>query len=163
MPKRIDKSSRSRGEHFRGQHRFEHWCVDNQIYFITARCRDRVPALLLDEAKRIFLERFEHYTKKYDFIPWVTSVLDNHYHTLGYCTTGANLKEMMQRIHGSTAKLINDLNEAHGVDWSTHAARPASSGSRPGRLVPFWRDTKERVPILVESSVGDSCRGDDRF
>lgn len=38
------KSSYSPHEHHQGRHRFEHWYVDNQVYFITARCADRFPA-----------------------------------------------------------------------------------------------------------------------
>ncbi len=42
-------------------------------------------------------------------MPWVTSLLDNHYHTVGYLKVGKNLGKMMQRLHGSVAKLVNDL------------------------------------------------------
>ena len=34
--------------------------------------------------------------------------MDNHYHTLGYLREGQRLPSMMQRIHGSVAKLVND-------------------------------------------------------
>ena len=38
MRKRIQKSSYSTRERYQGGgHRFEHWYVDNQVYFITAR------------------------------------------------------------------------------------------------------------------------------
>ncbi|MBI1373583.1 MAG: hypothetical protein GC159_12715 [Phycisphaera sp.] len=120
MPKRIDKFSRTRRERSSRGHRFEHWYVDNQVYFITARCRDRFPALAADEAKSIFWARFEHYTAQAAFEPWVVSVLDNHYHALGYNTSGDAIKSMMQRLHGSVAKLVNDL--------------------LPERRDDFWRD-----------------------
>lgn len=103
------KSSGTKTKVFRGQHRFEHWYLDNQVYFISARCRERFPALACEEAKKVFWERFDHYTHEYEFYPWVTSVLDNHYHTLGYLRTGENLGKLMQRLHGSVAKLVNDL------------------------------------------------------
>jgi len=45
--------------------------------------------------------------------------MDNHYHTLGYLRDGKQLGMMMQRIHGSVAKLVNDL--------------------LPQRARPFWR------------------------
>ena len=48
----------------------------------------------------------------------VTTLLDTHYHTLGYLSLGSNLGPMMQRIHGSVAKLVNDTLEV--------------------RLFPFW-------------------------
>lgn len=108
---------------YRGQHRREHWYIDNQVYFITARCRDRFPAFAREDAKAVFWDRFEHYTQAYGFTPWVTSLLNNHYHTLGYLRLGDNLGPMMQRLHGSVAKLVNDTLEAHGQP----------------RLKPFWR------------------------
>jgi REP element-mobilizing transposase RayT len=124
MPKRITRITRSRNAQFEDRHRFEHWNVDNQVYFITARCRDRFPALATDRAKEIFWDRFTHYTREYEFFPWVTSLLDNHYHTIGYLRRGETLTKMMQRIHGSVAKLVNDL--------------------LPERRHEFWRDAKGR-------------------
>jgi len=83
MYRRLSKSSRSSGETYEGKHRFEHWYLDNQVYFITARCRDQFPAFESEQAKLIFWGRFEHYCKEFQFEPWVTSLLDNHYHNLG--------------------------------------------------------------------------------
>ena len=118
--RRFRKSSSSSVHHFQGQHRFEHWYLDNQMYFITARCRDRYRAFESEEAKQVFWDRFDHYTSAYGFTPCVTALLNNHYHTLGYLKIGANLGVMMQRIHGSVAKLVNDV--------------------LPERRVPFWRE-----------------------
>jgi hypothetical protein len=105
---------------YQGQRRFEHWYRDHQVYFITARCRDRYLAFASEEAKRVFWDRFEHYTREALFTPWVTSLLNNHYHILGYCKTGELLGPMMRKLHGSVAKLVNDL--------------------LPERRVPFWED-----------------------
>ena len=129
------KSSGTGNKHFNGKHRFEHWYRDNQVYFITARCRNRLPAFHSDTAKEIFWDRFDHYTQHYDFVPWVTSLLDNHYHTLGYMRIGENLGPMMQRLHGSVAKLVND--------------------QLPSRLTPFWGDHKH-------SDYMDGCIRDER-
>jgi hypothetical protein len=135
MAKRIQRISRSTNLAYRGRQRFEHWHVDNQVYFITARCRDRFPAFASNAAKHIFWNRFEHYTAEFGFVPWVTSLVDNHYHTLGYLRSGKNLPGMMQRIHGSIAKLVNDL--------------------LPHRAVPFWRNGKGREYF-------DGCIRDER-
>jgi REP element-mobilizing transposase RayT len=105
---RFRKSSYTGHEHFDGQHRFEHWYRDNSVYFLTARCRDRFPAFATEEAKAIFWRQFRQYTALFGFVPWVTSLLDNHYHTVGYLRIGDNLGPMMQRLHGSIAKLVND-------------------------------------------------------
>ncbi len=92
-----------------GRHRFEHWYRDNTVYFITARCRDKFPAFATTAAQDVFWDRFTCYTSEFGFVPWVTSLMNNHYHTLGYLKVGDNLGRMMQRIHGSVAKLVNDL------------------------------------------------------
>jgi REP element-mobilizing transposase RayT len=103
---------------YQGQRRFEHWYRDNQVYFLTARCRDRYPAFASEEAKAVFWDRFDFYTKEFLFTPWVTSLIPNHYHSLGYCKVGKNLGIMMQRIHGSVAKLVNDLlHERRPLFW----------------------------------------------
>ena len=107
--KRLRKSSSSSYEKWGERHCFEHWYVDNQVYFITARCRERFPAFRGEAAKAVFWDRFEHYATEFGFTPWVTSLLDNHYHTLGYLKVGENLGPLMQRVHGSVAKLVNDL------------------------------------------------------
>lgn len=102
-----------------GRHRFEHWYRDNTVYFITARCRDRYPAFDSDDAKAVFWDRFDQWAKFYGYVPWITTLMHNHYHTLGYLKVGENLGPMMQHIHGSVAKLVNDL--------------------LPERRTPFWR------------------------
>lgn len=122
--KRIDKSSHSIRERFEGRHRHEHWYVDNQVYFITARVKDRIKAFASDSSKAIFWTKFDQYTQQFDFTPFVTTLLDNHYHTLGYLRVGRDLGLMMQRIHGSVAKLVND--------------------QLPERITPFWRERKGR-------------------
>ena len=128
--KPIRKSSSSSVEQFKNRHRFEHWYIDNQIYFLTARCRDRFPAFASEDAKQIFWNRFDHYAAAYGFTPWITSMLDNHYHTLGYLRVGKNLGPMMQRIHGSVAKLVNDtLSKRRLPFWSEKGHRDYFDGA----------------------------------
>jgi len=115
----VRKSSYTSHVRYDNEHRFEHWYRDNTVYFITARCRDKFPAFNSDHAKSIFWDRFDHYTRLQGFVPWVTSLLNNHYHTVGYLKQGENLGPMMQKIHGSVAKLVND--------------------TLPERRLPFWR------------------------
>src|SRR6185312_10945892 len=103
---------------------FEHWYRNNTVYFITARCRDKFPAFQSDRAKVVFWDRFNHWTAHYKFMPFVTTLKNNHYHTLGYLGVGENLGPMMQRVHGSVAKLVND--------------------TLPHRHLPFWREAGHR-------------------
>jgi hypothetical protein len=105
-----------------GSDPFQHWYRDNQVYFITARCRDGFKALANEAAKAVFWDRFAHYTSAHEFTPWVASVMDNHYHFVGYCKVGGELRQLMRKLHGSVAKLVNDLLASGGVE----------------RLVPFW-------------------------
>jgi hypothetical protein len=127
--RKFRKSSSSSLEAWNTRHRFEHWYLDNQVYFITARCRDRFPAFDSEAAKAVFWDRFDHYTAEFGFVPWVTSLLDNHYHTLGYLGVGENLGPMMQRLHGSVAKLANDLLSERRVPfWSEKGHRDYFDG-----------------------------------
>ena len=118
------KAPRAPKEFFNGKHRYEHWYRDNTVYFITSRCKDQFLAFATEEAKAIFWDRFFYWTAFYGFVPFVTTLIGNHYHTLGYLKDGKNLGPMMQKIHGSVAKLVNDL--------------------LPTRLKPFWRDSRDK-------------------
>ena len=120
---RFRKGSYTPHEFFNGQHRFEHWYRDNSVYFITARCAQRFNALASEDAKSVFWDRFAHYTSAHTFTPIVTSVLDNHYHVLGYLKIGEELPTMMRKLHGAVAKLLNDL--------------------LPQRRVPFWGEGRD--------------------
>jgi hypothetical protein len=128
MPKRIHKHARWTDELITdpGAHRFEHWCVDNQVHFITARRRAQFPAFASEQAKQVFWDRFTHYAAQLTFEPWITSLIDNHYHILGFLAVGENLKTLMQRLHGSVAKLVNDVLESQGTPRYTN----------------FWRDQR---------------------
>lgn len=117
---RFGKTSQTPHEYFGNRHRFEHWYRDNTVYFITSKCRDGLHAFAKPEAKAIFWDRFNHYTDLHGFFPWVTTLLDNHYHSVGYLRVGKELGQMMRKLHGSLAKLVNDL--------------------LPERHVPFWRE-----------------------
>jgi REP element-mobilizing transposase RayT len=122
--KRFHSVSQSLREHWEGKHRFEHWYRDNSVYFITARCRDRYLAFASEPAKQIFWDRFENWTHEYEFKPWLTTLIDNHYHTIGYLKEGKNLGQMMRKLHGSVAKLVDD--------------------TLPTRHLPFWREAGGR-------------------
>jgi REP element-mobilizing transposase RayT len=118
--KRIQKGSHTQSEFFNGTHRFEHWYVDNQVYFITARVRNQSPVFLVPGASDVFWDCFETAISLTTFTPWVTSLMSNHYHLLGYLKVGTDLPLLMQRLHGGVAKRVNDL--------------------LPRRVKPFWID-----------------------
>ncbi|MCC6681814.1 MAG: hypothetical protein IT445_13015 [Phycisphaeraceae bacterium] len=131
-PRFIHRSRTSTRRQFDHRYRFEHWYLDNQVYSLTARVRDRLPAFAGEQSKATFWQQFDRYTTQCGFTPWVTSLLDNHWHSLGYLRQGSQLLRMMRLIHGSVAKLVNDLLEDV----------PTSVGMPPGRIAPpFWRDS----------------------
>jgi REP element-mobilizing transposase RayT len=116
----FKKSSDATPKYFQGKHRREHWYRDNTVYFLTTRCTNQFPAFRGREAKDIFWHQFEKYSVEYNFQPWIVSLVDNHYHALGYLPKGKDLGPMMRKLHGSVAKLVNDL--------------------LPQRMLPFWAD-----------------------
>ena len=85
----MRRSNPSTNEFFDGHHRREHWYRDNSVYFITARCREKFPAFETEAAKSVFWDRFDHYTRLYCFVPLITTLLWNHYHTVGYMKRAA--------------------------------------------------------------------------
>jgi len=76
--------------------------------------------LASETAKEIFWRQFDRYASEFGFEPWICSLMHNHYHAIGYMPDGDKLPPMLQRLHGATAKLVND--------------------SLPERLVPFWAE-----------------------
>jgi hypothetical protein len=103
---RFRKSAATSHEFFDGQHRFEHWYRDNTVYFITSKVRDGIALFESENAKQIFWDRFDHYTKLHGFAPWVASLMNNHYHLEGYLRDGEQLGEMMRKLHGSVAWMV---------------------------------------------------------
>ena len=61
---RINKGRPAHKTWFDGQHRFEHWYVDNQVYLITSRVRARHRAFASPQACQVFWDRFEHYARE---------------------------------------------------------------------------------------------------
>jgi hypothetical protein len=88
------------------------------LYFITSRTRYGFPAFDTDEAKLIFWDRFDHYTKLHGFTPCVTTLMNNHYHTVGHLKVGEELGEMMRKIHGSVAWMVmKEIGVRHVPFW----------------------------------------------
>lgn len=56
-------------------------------------------------------------------------MLNNHCHTLGYLADGLKLGRMMQRLHGSVAKLVNDtLDDRRLPFWRTRGNKDYFDG-----------------------------------
>ena len=117
----IRKSRTSMRERFDGNHRFEHWYRDNQVYFITSTVRDHFPAFASEDAKMVFWTRFEQYAREFNFTPWIVSLMNNHDHSLGYFKHRKRPPTIYAGLHGSVAKLVNDMLTV--------------------RVTPFWTDS----------------------
>ena len=136
------KSSAGRRVPFRKRDDFQHWYRDNQAYFITVRCRQQFPAFATENAKVIFWQQYDQYCNRFGFTPWVTSLMDNHYHAIGYLRRGTGLAPLMRRLHGSVAKRVNDVLQQLGQAGELQFPGPTPLIN--GRLVPFWRDRKHK-------------------
>jgi len=144
----LRRTSANTRKTYQSQHRFEHWLRDNQVYFITARVRGRFPAFDTPQASSIFWNVFDRRTAEHGFTPWVTSLVVNHYHTLGYLKQGDQLPKMMKLIHGAVSKQINDLIEARAQQDPHYRTRvlnitnPRRADFSPrARIRPFWIDS----------------------
>lgn len=170
---RFRKSSHTRAEHWDGKHRFEHWYRDNSIYFITSKVRDGAHHFASDDAKAIFWDRFDHYTREAGFVPWVTTLLSNHYHTIAYLERGENLGPMMRKLHGSVAWMVcKALDTRYKPFWRERGARDYFDGcirdalqaerayrytlkqAVKARLVRDWREYPHtRVNVDMERAI----------
>ena len=170
---KFRKSSYTNKEFFDDRHRFEHWYRDNSLYFITSKVRDGFRAFATEQAKHIFWDRFDHYTRLHGFEEWVTTLMDNHYHTLGYLADGSQLGEMMRKIHGSVAWLaMKQIEVRHVPFWRTAGNKDYFDGclrdvlqlSRTHpyvklqavrtRIVTNWRDYPHtRVIVEAEEAI----------
>lgn len=120
----FKKSSGHRAVRFFGKHRFEHWYRDNSVYFITSATRGHAHLFDSDAAKEVFWDRFDYYTNQSGFAVWIVTLMSNHYHCVGYMKEASRLGEMMRKLHGSVAKLVNDLlPERHRPFWRERAGR----------------------------------------
>src|SRR3954463_16570184 len=171
---KFRKSSVTSNEWWDGEHRFEHWYRDNTVYFITSKVRDGLHAFEPEAAKSIFWTKFDQYTKQHGFVPWVTTLLDNHYHTIGYLKDGSQLGEMMRKLHGSVAWMVmKEIDVRHVPFWREEGKRDYFDGCirdvlqarrayrytlmqavRAG-IVRDWREYPHtRVNVEVERAIG---------
>lgn len=88
------------------------------IDLITARVRDRRHVFTTPETQDIFWTKFGQYTSAHGFHPWVTTLMSNHYHTIGYVDRADDVGEMMRKLHGSVATLVcQSLEITHKPFW----------------------------------------------
>lgn len=172
----LRKSSATKHEFYQGSHRFEHWYRDNTVYFITSKTREGAHLFLTPGARTIFWERFNYYTALHGFVPWVTTLMSNHYHTLGYLNVGEELGEMMRKLHGSVAWLVmKELDVRHVPFWRERSNRDYFDGcirdvlqarrafrytlmqSVRARLVTDWREYEDTVVnVELERGIRDA-------
>jgi hypothetical protein len=170
---KFRKSSYTDKEFFDGKHRFEHWYRDNSVYFITSKVREGFRAFKTEVAKQTFWDRFNFYTHCHGLEVWATSLLDNHFHTIGYLADGEQLGEKMRKLHGSIAWLVmKQIELRHVPFWRTAGNKDYFDGcirdvlqlarthryvkqqAVRARIVRDWRDyAHTRVDVDVEEAI----------
>lgn len=178
MRGRFRKTSYTKSERFKGKHRFEHWYRDNTVYFITAKVRDGFAAFSTEGTRAVFWKKFQQYTAAHGFTPWVTTLMNNHYHTLGYLRVGEALGEMMRKLHGSVAWMVMEaIGVKHVPFWRGKGKRDYFDGcirdvlqarrayaytlnqAVRARLVKDWRDYPDtRVNVTMERAIARAVR-----
>lgn len=170
------KYSRTMNEYFNGKHRFEHWYRDNTVYFITSKVRDGFHAFRTEAAKQVFWDRFDHYSHEQGYVPWVTTLMDNHYHTLGYLKVGENLQPFMRKLHGSVAMMVcKSIGITHKLFWKTNGGQDYFDGCirdvlqasrayrytllqavRAGIVRDWWDYPHTRVKVEMERAIAQA-------
>jgi putative transposase len=96
-----------------------HLFVDNSAYFITAAIYQKRKLLCSSEIKNYLLTTIQ---QCFDEKGWVLNdwvILDNHYHLLGMSKNGADLSNIMGKIHMLSAKFIySQLNAEKPIWWN---------------------------------------------
>ena len=151
----FTRRSSGAGRPYQGRTSSQHWYRDNQVYFLTARCRAKYPALEPDEVKACFWQTFDDCCEQFGFTPWVTSLLNNHYHTIGYLRHGTELSPMMRMLHGRLARYANQVLESQFKAGGLQVPLPQPPLNACGRLLPFWGDSKRK-------SYFDGCLRDEK-
>ena len=126
---RFRKSSYTQNEFFDDKHRYEHWYRDNTCYFITSKVREGLHLFASEEAKAVFWDRFDFYTQKYGFVPWIATLLDNHYHFEGYLKVPLRRLPESRRepraLHAAPARLCRETRQRSAPSASPPVLAPS--------------------------------------
>jgi len=102
------------------RHNPTHLFIDNQVYFITAACYNKIHLLKKDSIKKFLLEAIIDFAKRvhWKLDNWV--ILKNHYHFSIKSQKGVDLSYLMGNVHRKTAKFIREQTEFSGktVWWN---------------------------------------------
>lgn len=87
--------------------RLPHLYADTTIYFLTARTVDRAHIFDTKEKKSLFFSVWNRLTREYriDTYHWI--LWSNHYHALCFFKDGESVHKFINRLHSTTALLIN--------------------------------------------------------
>ncbi|MDM7924624.1 MAG: hypothetical protein QUS35_01235 [bacterium] len=86
-----------------------HLCVDNSIYFLTARIRGDGPRLEKSETRLLFLNHLKKKLSDASCVLYAWAVLPDHYHILFQGGSGGFLGPLMQAVHGGFSREFNRL------------------------------------------------------
>jgi len=104
-----------------------HIYLDNTIYFIAARTRDKINYFESDQKKLLLKNILFFVVKKYtlDLYAWV--ILNNHYHLLLSVKGKESIYKFIKSLHGKSAVELNKLEKKSGrkvwVNYWDHGIR----------------------------------------
>jgi len=94
-----------------------HLFLDDTPYFITGAIYEKRRLLESAEIKQLLLKQINEYFKKFEWALHHWVILDNHYHLMGKSKLGKDMTRIMQGIHGSTSKPIQEATGAFTPIW----------------------------------------------
>ena len=104
----------------RYSHNPPHLFVDGTYYFITAGSYEKRILFYDDDRKQILLKAIQVWLEKYKWTLEAWIIFGNHYHIMTCSKRGEDLPQIIQRIHGRSATLLNKLDYQLGrqVWWN---------------------------------------------
>ena len=95
-----------------------HKILEPGTYMVTAGTYNKVPYFNSRERLDFLLNNLLEYAKSYEWKLQAWSIMNNHYHFIGFCKQPENLKGFISSLHTATAKYINKLdNSAKRQVW----------------------------------------------
>ncbi|MBU0597737.1 transposase [Patescibacteria group bacterium] len=111
-----------------------HIYLDNTIYFITARTRDKWKYFNTDRRKLLINNILKSVIKQYDLQLYAWVILANHYHLLIKIKSNNQLIRFIKSFHGQSAISLNKIDKIPGrkiwVNYWDHCIRDEKD---------FWR------------------------
>jgi putative transposase len=98
----------------RNIHRLPHIYEDDTFYFITARTVNKTKFFNTNKKKEIFFKELRGVLKRYSYLIYIWTFLDNHYHSIIKTKKGEDLGLFIRDLHSQSSKNLNKLENQKG-------------------------------------------------